>query len=469
MNVRANIIHYIKSWIFFLAFVCIQHVGYAAEPEKETLECLACPELTDPTQYAKGAMKFMRQIVPGKNRWLFRSEVDFSHDFGLPAAVQPDFARLMATFKARGTHIVFALQPTRGLMHRDKIYPDRSHDFNFTKARANFKTYAAQLRAGGAIVPDITPLIDHPPNQEYFYRRDHHWTPAGARATAELVVEEIRHLPVYQTLTTRKYKTAPGVMVSRGGSMNMAMRQICDASYSMQHIRGDQTVPVDDDASILFEDLPDPEVVLVGTSNSAAREEPNKQLNFDGYLKEYLETDILNYALPGSGYDGSLIEYLQSPDYHINKPPKIIIWEMPVNYQLENPLTYRQLIPAINGGCHDEPLLKNKINLPRLQIGQRIELLSNMGANSLALNGLQGLLRMHISDKSIRSFYIIIYYDNGNRDKVWFRREGIVSGGLYYLELNRSDEFKSSNIISVFMEPTQESNEQISIEAALCH
>lgn len=468
MNHKTNNLYCLRLISFFLVIFFLQNTSHAFEYKKETIECLLCPELMDPDQYAKGSMKLMRQIAPGKNRWLFRSEVDFSHDFGLPAAVQPEFARLMSTFKEQGTQIVFVVQPTRGLMHHDKIYSDYAYGFDYMKARSNLRSFLDQLRAGGAAVPDMMRLVDNPPDQEYFYRRDHHWTPAGAKVTAKMVSEEIRHLPIYKTLSKRKYKTEPGPMAPRGGSINMALDYICGNAYGMQYVRGDQTVPADSDAAILFDDLPEPEVVLVGTSNSAARDELTKYLNFDGYLKEYLETDILNYALPGAGYDGAIIEYLHSPDYHAQTPPKIIIWEIPANYRLEDPLSYRQMIPAIKGGCIGSPLLKNTIKLPRLQVGQRIELLSNSGEKRLDLTNADGFLSMHISDRNVKHFYLIVYYDNGSRDKVQYRRGDIITGGQYYLELNRAPEFRNANILSVFLEPTKDSENSLSIEVTLC-
>ena len=86
----------------------------------------------------------------------------------------------MDAFHARGTQVVIAVQPTRGIMHRDKVPRGQRHGFDFTTARRNLASFLDQLRAGGAVVPDILPLVDSPPEQDYFFRRDHHWTPAGA-------------------------------------------------------------------------------------------------------------------------------------------------------------------------------------------------------------------------------------------------------------------------------------------------
>ncbi|MCS5516620.1 hypothetical protein NWF32_21655 [Pseudomonas qingdaonensis] len=136
--------------------------GQAAEAPSTgctSLECMVCPALSDPQKYAEGRMKLMREIVPGKDRWLFRSAVDLTNDFGIPAPMRPEFARLMAAFRQQGIHVAMAVQPTRGLMHRDKLYPGQLHGFDFERASNNLASYLQQLRSGGAVVPDLMQLV----------------------------------------------------------------------------------------------------------------------------------------------------------------------------------------------------------------------------------------------------------------------------------------------------------------------
>lgn len=441
----------------------------SAEEQACDLECLLCPGLSDPKNYAEGIMKSLDTLAPGKDKWLFRSAVDLANDFGMPQAMRPEFARLMATFAAKNIRVAIAVQPTRGLMHRDKIRPDSAYGFDFAVARHNLAGYIEQLRQGGALVPDIMPLVDNPPEQEYFFRRDHHWTPSGAEATARIVADRIIADPVYPQLSKKQFRTDPGVMIPKDGTMSRGLKRICGNNFGFQYVRGFQTIPVDAGADALFDDSA-AEVVLIGTSNSANREEETKNYNFEGFLKEYLSVDILNYALPGAGQDGSLIQYLHSSDYDPEAPPKLIIWELPASFALETPLTYRQLIPAINGGCSHSPkvLASASHELPGLKTAERIELLSNAGQQRQDLKNLQGFLEIRIADLNVKDFYIITYYDNGTRDKVWYRREGIVDGGLYYLELSHAPEHRNANLLSVFMEPVAALETPTKVEVKLC-
>jgi alginate biosynthesis protein AlgX len=457
------------------ALALLSQAGQAAEPSAaaksgcENLQCMVCPALSDPQRYAEGRMKLMREIVPGKDRWLFRSVVDLTNEFGIPAPMRPEFARLIKAFDQQGIHVAMAIQPTRGLMHRDKLPSEHPLGFDYNRASANLAAYLGQLRQGGAVVAPMMQLVQQPPSKEFFFRRDHHWTPAGAEATARLMADEIRRQPFYAGLTKKEYRTEPGVMVPKDGTLNLALSYICGNNYGFQYVRGYQTIPVADGADALFDEAPDPEVILVGDSNAAAREDESKQFNFDGYLKQYLGVDLLNYALPGVGEDGSLLEYLLSDDYKAEAPPKLIIWELPANYRLDSPLMYRQLVPAVQGGCKaSQEVLSSKLQRPALKIGERIELLSNAGSERKSLSGSKGFLDIRLSDKNVKDFYVIVYYDNGARDKVWFRREAAVTGGQYYLELSKDPAYAGANLLSVFLEPTKAGSAATDVETRLC-
>ena len=433
------------------------------------LDCLICAAVKDPAQYQEGAMKVMKYIVPGRENWLFRSEFDLANEFGMPLEMEPRFAALMKALKDRGTDVVIVLQPTRGLMHRDQVRTEWAEGFDFAKAYASYRQYAAQLRRLGAIVPDLTPLIESP-SANYFFRRDHHWTPVGARLTAEIVADAIRSLPVYADLPTKAYRTEPSVIVPKDGTMNTALRRVCGNNFSFQYVQGYQTIPESLGEDALFGDDPVPEVVLVGTSNSAARDDERKNFNFDGALKDLLDVDLLNYALPGAGQDGALIQYLNSTDFDPQHPPRLLVWELPVSFQLETELTYRQLIPAVEGGCRtDEDLvLQREQHLPALKKGERIEILANTGQQRQQITGTSHFLELNFSNPNVKDFYLISYYDNGLRDKVWFRREAIVEGYRYLLALSEAPQLAKANLLSVFLETSEDLKDPLDLKVKLC-
>lgn len=440
-----------------------------ASPPCLDLSCMLCPAASNAEHYASGGISMARFLALGENQWLFRSTVDFESEFGTPADMEPELRRLIAAFRAQGTDVMFTLQPTRGMMHRDKILPGQSHGFDFPKARANLANFQDQLRRAGALAPDILQLVDNPPEQEYFFRRDTHWTPSGAAATARIIADAIRTLPYYTTLEKKQFRTEPGVTIVNYGVLDQALSRLCHNEFGNQYLRGYRTVPVVDDAAALFDDQAEPQVVLTGTSNSAARDEETRHYNFDGYLKEYTELDILNYAMQGAGQYGALIEYLHSDDYDPKNAPRLLVWELPISYRLDASSMYRQLIPAVKGGCKAaQSLHKQQSQLPALKVGDRLEVLNNAGADRLELTGTDGFIELKLSDRNLRDFYLITYYDNGERDKIRIRRPGVVTGGLYRLELSRAPSLQGANLLSVLLEPNQATDTPSTVDAQLC-
>lgn len=433
--------------------------------------CLECPGLADPAQYAEGSMKALRMLTPGRDRWLFRSETDFATEFGFPDAGSANqFGRLVKALRQGGTELVMILQPTRGLMQREQLRPEQAAEYDFERARAGLVRFQHQLADANAIVVDMVPLVDQASDMEYFFRRDHHWTPAGAEATAHQVAATLDGLPLAERLPSRDFVTEPGALIRKRGSLNSGLGQICGNHYGHQYLRTYQTRPASQASEAdLFGDAPKPEAVLVGTSNSAARDDEQKHYNFDGFLKEALGTDILNHALPGAGAAGALQQYLHSADYDPDNPPAAILWELPLNYRLEDPLMYRQLLPAVAGQCEGQDVIfQQTSNLPPLVEHQRYEVLSNTGDRHRDLRRLQGYLDLRFSHRGLREFYIITYYDNGERDKVWVRRPAAMDGGQYFLELTRDTELTQANLLSVFIEPTQATDQPSDVEIRLC-
>ena len=454
--------HFLVSLVLF----SLSAMTLACEGE----DCLLCDGLASEEHYQEGIMKAMRFIAPGNDTWLFRSDFDLSNSFGIAQEFEPDLKRFISQLKRRGTELVVIVQPTRGLMNPHRVRDEYRYDFDFEIARQSLQGYLNQLLEAVAHVPNAMSLIDGEMEEDYFFRRDHHWTPYGSKVTAQLVADYIKQMPVYQDLDSKEYVTEPSTYIPKDGTMNRALRHICGNNHGSQYVKGYQTVPVSSDEDALFGDVADPEVVLVGTSNSAERDDDYKNYNFSGFLKEYLELDILNYAMPGAGDIGSLIQYFQSEDYDIDNPPKLIIWELPASYPLSEEKIYRQLVPAVDGGCDfNQQILEKNHQLTAMEPAQRIEILSNTGRSRKRIDSSQGYIQLDFSDKNIKDFYVITYYDNGVRDKIWFRRANIVDGGRYFLELSKDEKFQDANLMSVFLEPSEPIKGSSTLKARLCH
>lgn len=205
--------HYLSLAIGSLLVGGMQ-ASFAAAPASQAddcadLQCLICPQLSAPEEYAQGNMKALKQLVPGRDHWLFRSEVDLTNDFGIPAAMQPEFARLMRAFASHGTQVVMAVQPTRGLMHRAQLLPGQAHGFDYARASGNLRNFLQQMRDAGAIVPDIMGLVQQPPrtSSSAATTTGPRWAPRPSPGSPPTPSVNSRSTPSSHTRATRPSRT----------------------------------------------------------------------------------------------------------------------------------------------------------------------------------------------------------------------------------------------------------------------
>ncbi len=428
-----------------------------------------CEALADPATYAEGTMKSMSQLIAGEPYWFFRSDVDLQQSFPLDAASQQAFAELVDRLAQRGVKLVVMLQPTRGLMHADALVSPWKEQYSLAAARQSFLEKAQTLRALGAVVADMEPVLTADHEQEYFFRRDHHWTPYGADVSARQVAEAMQAEPGINDLPEVAFETRPDILLRKMGTMNVAVGIVCGNTYSFQWVRSSLTVPKDDTASAdaLFGDVAAPAIALVGTSNSDNREDRYKNYNFQGFLQQYLSRDVVNFAMTGGGATGSLEDLLLSDAYQSGQF-RYLIWELPVSYALEEQEVWRQLLPEASGGCADQSLLASaKVTVPISKVDERVEVLANAGQYRRLTAGRQHLLLdMNFSDSNFKEFYVLAYYDDGQREKVRIRRPARLDNGRFMLRLDPPG--RQSNLLSVLLEFEQPVPAAMEVETSLC-
>ncbi len=230
---------------------------------------------------------------------------------------------LQDVLNANGTELVIAYPPTRGLVAAKYIPKDMKDKFDYNPklAAKNYRALLKNLRDEGI---NIVGVPNYGKGENFFRKRDQHWNANGARTTARNVAEYVKKLPVYKELTRQEYKTVKIEEYQFDGRFNDVTKKFCDIELAQETDTTYETNLIggaEDEAS-LFGDVLEPEVVLIGTSNSKAN---SFNVNFDGFLKEYLSADVKNNAVPGAGIDNPFFMYVNSEDYKKN-PPKLIIW-----------------------------------------------------------------------------------------------------------------------------------------------
>ncbi|MFT6076369.1 MAG: alginate biosynthesis protein AlgX [Yoonia sp.] len=88
-------------------------------------------------------------------------------------------------------------------------------------------------------------------------------------------------------------------------------------------------------------------IVLLGTSFS-----DSSINNFPGFLAEYAQLEVVNYALTGGNQYGSITSYLTSTEFE-DSPPRFLVWENPIynNLAQYGDLPMRELTAAAGRTC----------------------------------------------------------------------------------------------------------------------
>lgn len=279
----------------------------------------------------EGYLKSFQGLQRGNEQWLFRNH-DLIVEFGPNRAGYNGLRAIQQNLAERGTTLMIVPLPTRGIVHPEYVLDE---SFSHKQSAKNYYLYLNRLRRVGLMVPPLDKLTSGDQEIPLFFARDHHWTPAGAAATARLVKEEIAQTRLLQDTPMLNFTTVEVEQDSTAGSYSRAATEVCGNEYVAESFSVYYTEAELD----LFAEVTEPEVVLVGTSNSNGV----KHFNFDGFLREQLGVDVLNVATSGGGFDESLIAYLGSEAFRLN-PPKLIIWEVPGYYSLSQPEFYETVL-----------------------------------------------------------------------------------------------------------------------------
>ncbi|MBU6234407.1 MAG: hypothetical protein KGQ41_01065 [Alphaproteobacteria bacterium] len=398
------------GYSLLVAAAMIGFTGTSFANEKAALDKAYCPALTKEESYAKWLVNY-KMLVRGKEDWIFRTVVAGKTDFSLGEKSLALFKTLQEKLKQKGTDLVLVLPPTAGgAVNSEFLTPEAIAQYKFDPALAK-KNYAAeieQLKAAGINAVGVT---DFPEGKAFFYRRDHHWNPDGAKASAVKAAEFIKTLPSYAALPKTEFVTKEAGKEDYKGAYVKAFMTICKKRPPVEKVtvfKTEQKAGKAGEAD-LFGDSAGAPIVLVGTSNSAP--DPNVA-NFDGFLKEATSLDVENRAIAGAGVDTALLSYLNSDDFKTN-PAKILVWEIPGYYDLDKVVgpALAQAIPAVKGDCKGAALGE----AGPLEMGkEETKLIEGLGPKNIA--GEKQYIRLEFA-KPLKKPFIVEYW-SGNRRSI---------------------------------------------------
>jgi hypothetical protein len=328
---------------------------YAFWSKKTEVEAAFCRKLQDERVYDENDLEPYKMLISGTDDWIFRSDNDFRTNYTLTPAVQESLLRLQRAMKSKNIDLVIAFPPARGLVHAAHIRPKDQKTYmpDVDKAWANYEQSIMALRAKGLNIVGVSKAQT---TDDFFYKRNHHWTATGAYSMARNVSAFVKTLPSWKEIPKAQFKTTATDPAPIESSFEKAFKKICDSKLPPEEAKNYTTASVQAATSeqSLFNEQDPQQVVLLGTSNSV---QDSSMANFEGFLKEGLSTDIMNLSYIAGGIDTSIISFLNSAAYK-NGGARIVIWEVPgyYDFNIMDDKLFAQLVPAVNGSCSNEAL-----------------------------------------------------------------------------------------------------------------
>ena len=262
-------------------------------------------------------------VVVGSDGWLFTDE-----EFSCEAGGKKNIADNLSFIK--NTQVTLARKNTRlaVILVPEKVRVLSSHLYGVTLPVCRislYKNIMGFLRARHIHAINLLAAMRAAPKDSLYLRTDTHWTPAGAKLAAFSVAGLVKKMPDLN-LERRHCVSTSGAVASYNGDLTRYAPGLSPKVLPPDNLSS-YTTQCDAKAGLL-DDSAAPQITLVGTSYSA-----NPKWNFDGFLEEALQADILNAADEGQGPLTVMDKYLAS-DLWKNDPPKLLIWEIPERYLL---------------------------------------------------------------------------------------------------------------------------------------
>jgi alginate O-acetyltransferase complex protein AlgJ len=269
--------------------------------------------------------------VVGQGGWIFTSEeFDQPKNFADEIKAKTDYiVKVRDLLKARNISLLVAPVPAKARVYRQYLakYPYPSY------WETQYADFVSSLRAAGVPALDLVPVLSSPNIQTYL-KTDTHWTPEGARLAAQAIAASVASAYPYLSYPHTAYQAAKKSETEHRGDL---LRYVALKPFEKQFgVMPDQlnvyqftAQPSSDSAASNGDDLfgeTSVPVTLVGTSYSA-----NKNWPFADFLKESLQTDLVNAADEGMGPFDVMQKYLKS-DAFKTTPPQLLIWEIPERY-----------------------------------------------------------------------------------------------------------------------------------------
>ena len=135
-----------------------------------------CDALLDASALAKKYQRLAPIYSSQDTGWIFGSD-QLDETYAMKAESNALFTSIVSEFEAAGVDLAVLIAPPRPIVAGQEVVTATLGDhgsYDVANARASFEDMIAQLRAAGAIVPNLLDVATSDGADPYFFRRDTH-------------------------------------------------------------------------------------------------------------------------------------------------------------------------------------------------------------------------------------------------------------------------------------------------------
>jgi alginate biosynthesis protein AlgX len=385
----------------------------------------ACPRLATAGDFGRMALGRVHQ---GADGWFLR-DADLTEDVSLSPAFFREARRFADALAARGVTLVLAPNIPRARWAGEALAAiDPLTVYDPARAAEGERAFAEAARAAGLAFVDLTAF---PTPQAHGFKRDHHWTPEGAKAYAQTLAKTLLDLPALRDRPRGAYVTSVEATVPLASIMGRQLGGLCDVPLPPEMVTLYRTEADAQDAADLFGDAPAaeapagdaasgaqalfgdagaPPIALAGSSFSGM-----PAFNFEGFLMEATGLAVANHSVIGGGPYAALESYVAS-DAFAAGPSPVLVWEFPrrLSTASEARIAFRRMTPAVHGVCPaDRALARAAVTLRPNE--PAILLPGEINAKGL-------YLAIEHQDPGLRDMLVSVEYANGEGEDVVLQR-----------------------------------------------
>jgi hypothetical protein len=302
-----------------------------------------CDRLLDPQAMPEKYASLAPVYASADTGWIFASN-QLRQSFKIKDKPKEMLEEILTTLEGQGVKVAILVAPPRPVVAGQgilrKTMGEAAADYDTAKALRSFQDMLADLRATGAIVPDLSALALGDPDlrRRFYFRRDTHWTPTGAAESAALLATQVSDAAPELVMAE-----GPSILGWKGrieerGSLADLVRKSCDIKLPVEKTPTAVFATPESVAQGLLGDSPAEEqsgkrIALVGTSFSDRYKRDHYRVA--DALAAAFGRDVDNYSVSGGGLHRGMQGFVKSGglaggDYDL------LVWEFPYTQNLNS-------------------------------------------------------------------------------------------------------------------------------------